>query len=187
MRYARHTSVTYTSVTFLYTRVNVSSTSIVANISFVAYLRHMITYTLDISPERMKDAEKALTALLPLLRKRSKVVHVQAAGNATPIAVPREALAIMIEVLRQMSNGGASALVPMDEELTTQQAADMLHVSRPFVIGLLDSGVIPSRKVGKHRRVKALDLVMYKQADELTRKTRLDELTAEAQRLGLGY
>ncbi len=147
----------------------------------------MITYTFDISPERIKDAEKALAALLPLLHKRSKVVHVQAAGDATPIAVPREALAIMIEVLRQMTHGGASALVPIDKELTTQQAADMLHVSRPFVIGLLGSGVIPSSKVGRHRRVKALDIVTYKQADELTRTARLDELTAEAQRLGLGH
>lgn len=62
-----------------------------------------------------------------------------------------------------------------------------LFVSRPYLVRLLDKGVIPSRKVGKHRRVLMNDLLAYKKSEENAQRVRLDELTAEAQRLGLGY
>jgi excisionase family DNA binding protein len=147
----------------------------------------MMTFSLNASTERIRDAEATLTALLPLVSKRSRYVYLQLEGSQQTITVPKDAINIVVEVLRQLSHGGSVALIQLDEELTTQQAADLLNVSRPYLIGLLDSGVLPSRKVGKHRRVKALDLITYKQADEQIRKARLDELTAEAQRLGLGY
>lgn len=147
----------------------------------------MITFTLNASTERIRDVETAIAALAPLAAKRARYIHLQLEGGAQSVALPKEAIAIVVEVLRQLSHGGTAALVTLDEELTTQQAADMLNVSRPYLIGLLDSGALPSRKVGKHRRVKALDLISYKQAEEQIRTARLDELTAEAQRLGLGY
>lgn len=147
----------------------------------------MTTFTLNASAERVRDIEMALSALSPLVNKRGRYVHLQLESSGQSIAIPREAVKIVVAVLRQMTQGGTAALIPLDEELTTQQAADMLNVSRPYLIGLLDSGAIPSRKVGKHRRIKALDLIAYKQADTSLRQARLDELTAEAQRLGLGY
>lgn len=147
----------------------------------------MITFTLNASTKRIRDVETALAVLAPLVTKSAQFVHLQLEGREKSVAVPKEALAIVVEVLRQLSHGGTAALVSLDEELTTQQAADMLNVSRPYLIGLLDSGALPSRKVGKHRRVKALDVIRYKQADEQVRRARLDELTAEAQKLGLGY
>jgi excisionase family DNA binding protein len=147
----------------------------------------MTTFTYTTTPEHLRDAEMALSALLPLMARRGKLVHMQLKGSQKTIALPREALAVVVEVLRQMTQGNASALVPLDQELTTQQAAEMLNVSRPYLVGLLDSGAIPSRKVGKHRRVRMADIVVFKQTEELTRKARLDELTQEAQRLGLGY
>lgn len=72
-------------------------------------------------------------------------------------------------------------------KLTSQQAADMLNVSRPYLIELLESGLIPFRRVGRSRYVRSRDVVAFQQKDDAQRKTAMDEMTAEAQRLGLGY
>ncbi len=80
-----------------------------------------------------------------------------------------------------MSKGRGVSIVPSTAELTTQQAADMLNVSRPFLIGLLSAGEIPYRTVGSHRRITAEDLLAYKDDDDRRRRAAADELTALAQ------
>lgn len=103
------------------------------------------------------------------------------------VEVPEQAFRLLMEVLEQMSRGNAVTLIPVHAELTTQEAADLLNVSRPFLIGLLKSGAIPFHKVGTHRRVRFEDLIAYKSCVEQAQQTVMEELAAQAQELGMGY
>jgi excisionase family DNA binding protein len=101
------------------------------------------------------------------------------------LSVPRSAVELLARVLAHMAAGQAVSVVPAHAELTTQQAADLLNVSRPYLIGLLDDGKIEYRKVGKHRRVRADSLMDYKRKDDHDRRDVADELTQLNRDMGL--
>jgi excisionase family DNA binding protein len=101
------------------------------------------------------------------------------------LTVPRGALELLARILAHMANGQGVSVVPANAELTTQQAADLLNVSRPFLIGLLTAGEIEFRLVGKHRRIRAESLLRYIRSDDQRRRQTADELTALDQELGL--
>jgi excisionase family DNA binding protein len=99
--------------------------------------------------------------------------------------LPVAAVRLLRDLLREMAQGHAVSLVPMHAELTTQQAADSLNVSRPYVVKLLESGALPHRKVGTHRRVRYDDLLRYKHAIDAKRLEALKKLQDESEELGL--
>lgn len=112
-------------------------------------------------------------------------VELRAAGQRTPLVVPRAAVVLLEQILQHMAAGEGVSVVPARAELTSQQAADLLNVSRPFLIGLLDAGEIEYRKVGTHRRIHIASLLEYIRADKARRRMALDELSASTQEMRL--
>lgn len=101
------------------------------------------------------------------------------------VAIPASLHRVLIEAARQLAEGNAVSIIPVTAEVTTQQAADLLNVSRPFVIGLLDKGEIPFHKLGTHRRLRLRDVLAYKRRRDASRRAVIGRLAAEAQELGI--
>ena len=106
--------------------------------------------------------------------------------KGTPaVELPVAAVQLLLGILEQMACGNAVTLMPVHAELTTQQAADLLNVSRTHFVQLLDKENIPHRKIGTHRRVRAEDVLAYRRETERARRKALDEMTELDEELGL--
>jgi excisionase family DNA binding protein len=114
-------------------------------------------------------------------------VTIQRDDGEESIEIPRQVFNVLMRVLAVMSEGKAFSLIPMDKELTTQQAADILNVSRPYLNKILDLGDIAHRRVGRNRRIKFSDLMEYKKSQEQKSKDALQELADQSQELDMGY
>ena len=108
-------------------------------------------------------------------------------GDGPTIVLPRGLNRLLSELLTEMARGNAVTLIPFHAELTTQEAADYLNVSRPHLIDLLENGKIAFRKVGTHRRIKFEDLKSFKAESDAASRKAMEELAAQAQELGMGY
>lgn len=134
-------------------------------------------------------AEESSRALSPYVQDtESQAIRVIEDGSASgTITIPGVAFRLLVDILSYMARGNAVTIIPVHAELTSQEAADLLHVSRPFLVKMLDSGQIPYRKVGTRRRVLYKDIVNYKRRIDERRLETLEELAAQAQELDMGY
>jgi len=140
------------------------------------------------SSKEVAIAEKTSRVLSDCIKATKKKTTLQLIVNKNKeLAIPPMALHLLLNILEQMGQGNAISLVPIHMELTTQEAADLLNVSRPYVILLLKEGKIPYRKVGTKRRILAKDVIRYKTAIDKKRYKALEELTKQAQELNMGY
>ena len=108
-------------------------------------------------------------------------------GNGETVPLPRAAARLLTYLLTEMGEGNAVTLIPIHAELTTQEAADYLRVSRPYLISLLEKGAIKHHKVGTHRRVVFADLKRFKDAADAESKRAMERLAEQAQKLNMGY
>jgi len=138
------------------------------------------------SDEDMEIAAESSCQIAALIGKGKKA-QIRIVDGDQDITVPVSAMRMLVDILAHMAAGEAVALIPQHAELTTQQAADFLNVSRPFFVKLLEEGKLDFHKVGSHRRVYFRDLVAYKEQSMDERRKVLDELSAQAQELKMGY
>jgi excisionase family DNA binding protein len=149
--------------------------------------------TTQVTLPRTQDIEAATTAQRELAAYlatgfETKLVQlVDSNDRSHPIRLPVAALQLLSEILSELADGNAVKIVPVHAELTTQEAADLLNVSRPYLVKLLETDKLSFHKTGKHRRIRFDDLMSYKHARDEKNQLALDALAAEAQELRMGY
>ena len=129
-------------------------------------------------------ARESFRRLSPFLEGN---LRLEITGEEVELELPGIAVELLVRALSELSAGRAVTLVPIDSELTTQQAADHLGVSRPFLVQLLERGELPFRKVGAHRRVQYRDVLAYRKRIDDARRKVLEDLAEQGQELDLGY
>ncbi len=130
-------------------------------------------------------AREALLRLKPIADAETDIrIRVLESADVV-VPLPAVAVRVIVALLSAMAEGKPVSLIPTEAELTTQQAADMLNVSRPHLVKLLDAGEIPYHKVGTHRRVRVADLMTYRGRSRDERRAAIDEMVALSQELGL--
>lgn len=138
--------------------------------------------TVLLPEEQDPEVVRALVAMLgPAAEDRAPARHARLIGpDQQEAELPDEVYRVIREVVTAMSNGQAVLIEPLDAVLTTQQAADRLHISRPTLVKLLESGKIRYQKHGRHRRVRLADLLAYETEEQRAREAELDKLSYQS-------
>lgn len=151
--------------------------------------------------ETIEQSVRRMNPISALPKERSEVAALSklldAAAHVRPscelrgpkgetIRLPESVFYLLKQVVDVMAQGDAITIVPVGREVTTQQAADLLNMSRQYLVRLLDDEKIPFRRTGKHRRLKIEDVLAYKSDRDRERKAALDKLAAMSQEFG-GY
>ena len=137
--------------------------------------------------EREAELARDSSRLLAACIGRGPTARLRVIDAEGDIEVPVSALRMLVDILANMAEGNAVSIVPVHAQLTTQQAADFLGVSRPYLVGLVEKGELPHEKVGTHRRIYFRDLLAYRKRRMGKSKAALDALATQAQKLGMGY
>lgn len=133
------------------------------------------------SIDKIKQTNKTISKS----KKQSIEIRIEETGEV--LSIPKRAFTLLKVILENMSEGKTLTIASEDEELSTQQAAEILNISRPYLVKLLEDEKISFRKVGTHRRVKLKDLLEYEKTLRNKRRQTLDRLSKQGQKLKMGY
>lgn len=133
------------------------------------------------------EGQRALAAFLATRLETQQIQIFDDKNQAHRVELPTSALRLLVDILAELAEGNAVKVVPVHAELTTQEAADMLNVSRPHLVKLLEEGALPFHRTGKHRRVRFADLMQFKAQRDQASEDAMVALAKQAQELGMGY
>jgi len=122
-----------------------------------------------------------------LSKKKADTVKIKIQETGDFVSIPRKALELLFYIVSNMAEGRSISLIPSDSDVSTQQAADILNVSRPHVVKLLEKGIIPYKKVGSHRRIKLQDVMSYEEKFRTQQRSSLEIIAKQGQMMGIGY
>ncbi|EQC01615.1 helix-turn-helix domain-containing protein [Photorhabdus temperata] len=137
--------------------------------------------------ELAQQSQRELAAYLSTKLETQKIEIMGEDQQSHTIELPTSAMMMLMEILGELAAGNAVQIVPVHAELTTQEAANILNVSRPHMVKLLEEGLMPFHKTGRHRRVLFADLMAYKRQRDQSSLEAMRALTEQAQELGMGY
>ena len=138
------------------------------------------------APEDQRESLAALMDLLEHVASDEPAAYKLVSPTGEVTELPESVFLLLERIIEVLARGDAITVVPVGKELTTQQAANILNVSRQYLVRLLDDGRIPFRKTGTHRRVRMEDLLAYKRQRDRDRMASLDDLSQLSQEFG-GY
>jgi excisionase family DNA binding protein len=133
------------------------------------------------------QGQRALAAYVATNVETQRIQIFDEKSEAHVVELPTSALRLLVDILAELADGNAVKVVPIHAELTTQEAADMLNVSRPHLVTLLEGGLLPFRKTGKHRRIRFADLMKFKAERDQASEKAMEELAKQSQELQMGY
>ncbi|WP_226476596.1 helix-turn-helix domain-containing protein [Pseudomonas sp. MWU16-30323] len=137
--------------------------------------------------EAAVQGQRALASLLSTQFETQRIDIFDKEDKPHTLVLPTSALRLLVDILGELAIGNAVKVVPVHAELTSQEAADLLNVSRPHLVKMLEEGAIPFTKTGRHRRIRFSDLMAFKQRREDKSQEAMDALALQAQELGMGY
>ncbi|MBN3753126.1 helix-turn-helix domain-containing protein [Paraburkholderia sp. Tr-20389] len=146
-----------------------------------------MTLPVEREVEAAVQGQRALAAYLATRFETQRIQIFDEKNRAHQVELPTSALRLLVDILAELADGNAVRVVPVHAELTTQEAADLLNVSRPHLVKLLEENALPYHKTGKHRRVRFADLMRFKAERDQASEQAMESLAEQAQKLGMGY
>lgn len=137
--------------------------------------------------EAAVQGQRELASLLSTKFETQRIDIFDKEDKPHSLVLPTSALRLLVDILGELAIGNAVKVVPVHAELTSQEAADLLNVSRPHLVKMLEEGAIPFTKTGRHRRIRVSDLMAFKQRRDEESQEAMEALAQQAQELGMGY
>ena len=144
-------------------------------------------HVLSPDPSEQDELVELREQLARIAGERGRPMARLVSPDGIEVEIPASALAALQAVVRDMAQGLTITLIPHDKELTTKEAADILNISRPFLVKLLDRGELPYHRVGTHRRLNVEDVLGYRELRAKRRREKLRELTELSEQVEGGY